>query len=422
MAAIPLIEAAVAATKKALADRMPDVRSSHLSEALAAALGRRTHASLRAELASHRDDPLIERLNDESFQSRLDELGYQVDPRFSFELLKAPYIIRPSDADFGRTERQRQARFRENLSEPTDLIGHRHGHLLALGREEENLIPSLRGNDGACRFFKDRGIRWWQAGTNGDDSGGMRPTRNMVSSQVACVNFVRPLASIRHGLTAMLQAVDDDVIDVVQIEEGGTKSPVEFEWIGLGHALEGPGVTSRGANSTSVDAFLIARTPAGRRAYLLEWKYVEKYASKNLGEGSSGETRRLRYAQLYRESPSFNGKAPFDAWLFEPLYQVLRLRLLADRMVRNREFGVSDAKVVVVVPEGNRAYRDRVTSPWFATAFPNLTLSDIVRETLVHPDGAYASVSQSTLADAVRQHCGDAAASWGTYHRERYGW
>ena len=50
MAAIPLIEAAVVDVKKALAKRMPDVRSSHLTEALAAALGRRTHASLRADL------------------------------------------------------------------------------------------------------------------------------------------------------------------------------------------------------------------------------------------------------------------------------------------------------------------------------------------------------------------------------------
>ena len=100
----------------------------------------------------------------------------------------------------------------------------------------------------------------------------------------------------------------------------------------------------------------------------------------------------------------------------------MRLRLLADRMVRDRELGVSEAKVVVVVPEGNRAYRERLTSPWFATAFPNRTVSDIVRETLVDPDSTYATVSQSTLADAVREHCAEAAASWSAYHRDRYGW
>ena len=130
-----------------------------------------------------------------------------------------------------------------------------------------------------------------------------------------------------------------------------------------------------------------------------------------------------RYAQLYAESPNFNDKAPLDAWLFEPFYQILRLRLLADRMVRDRELGVSEAKVVVVVPQRNRAYRARVTSPWFATAFPNRrTVSDIVRETLVDPDSTYATVSQSTLAGAVREHCAEAVASWSAYHRDRYGW
>ena len=179
---------------------------------------------------------------------------------------------------------------------------------------------------------------------------------------------------------------------------------------------------SRGANSTSVDAFVVAETPGGRRAYLMEWKYVEEYRTEDKGEGRQGETRRRRYADLYEKSPSFNGKVPFDAWLFEPFYQILRLRLLADRTVRNHELGVSDAKVVVVVPEGNRAYRDRVTSPWLAREFPTGPISDIVRETLVHPVRAYASVSQLTLAHAVRKHCGETLASWGSYMQERYGW
>ena len=91
-------------------------------------------------------------------------------------------------------------------------------------------------------------------------------------------------------------------------------------------------------------------------------------------------------------------------------------------MVRGRELGVSEAKVVVGVPDGNQAYRERITSSWFARTFPNRTVSDIVRETLLAPDSTYASVSQSTLADAVREHCADGATSWSAYHRVRYGW
>ena len=289
---------------------------------------------------------------------------------------------------FGRRERERQARFREQSSLPL-FPGHQH--LLASGYEEENLYPTLQGENGACRFFGNRKIKWWQDARNGDDANGKRPTRNMASSQIACVNFLLPLTEIPEALLAMLRAMDDDVKGCAPIDDQYIQSPVEFEWIGRGHALEGPTVKTRGANSTSVDAFMIAQTPAGRRAYLMEWKYVEEYSRKDFGEGSKGATRRRRYARLYAESPSFNGSAPMDAWFFEPFYQILRLRLLADRMIHDRELGVSEAKVVVVVPHGNRAYRERITSSWFAKTFPNRTVSDIVRETLVDPDSTYVS-------------------------------
>ena len=323
---------------------------------------------------------------------------------------------------FGARERRRQAAFRKGLTTPLDAIGLRHDYLLAHGCEEENLYPSLRGENGAYRYFADRNIKWWQASVSGDASDGKRPTRNMASSQIACVNFLLPLIYIPGALTAVLQAIDDDVTGVVDIEHQGTSSPVELEWIGLDHALEGPSVKSRGANSTSVDAFMVAETPGGRRAYLMEWKYVEEYRTEDKGQGRQGETRRRRYAHLYEESLSFNGKVPFNAWLFEPFYQILRLRLLADRMVRNHELGVSEAKVAVVVPDGNRAYRERVTSPPLAKAFPNRTVSGIVDETLVQSDREYASVSQSSLASAVRSRCGNETAYWGEYHRDRYGW
>ena len=81
---------------------------------------------------------------------------------------------------------------------------------------------------------------------------------------------------------------------------------------------------------------------------------MEEYASKNLGEGSTqGETRRLRYAQLYARIVRVStARPPLTLGCSNLFYQILRLRLLADRMVRNHELGVSDTKVVVVAPEG----------------------------------------------------------------------
>ena len=292
-------------------------------------------------------------------------------------------------------------------------------HSAARRRTSIRACAARTVRSGSSQIAESSGGRRARAVTPSD---GKRPTRNMASSQIACVNFLLPLVKTPGALTAVLRAIDDDVTGVVHIEHQGTPSPVELEWIGLDHALEGSSVKSRGANSTSVDAFMVAETPGGRRAYLMEWKYVEEYGTEDKGEGRSGETRRRRYAHLYKESPTFNRKVPFDAWLFEPFYQILRLRLLADRMVRNRELGISEAKVVVVVPEGNRAYRERVTSPSLAVAFPDRTVSGIVEETLTHPDRENASVSQLNLAGAVRSRCGDTATAWGEYHHDRYGW
>ena len=332
---------------------------------------------------------------------------------------------------FGQTARIRQANFR-NTSEtispegraPSDDKGQRNGHLLALGCEADNFYPALRGEEGALKFFGERRIKWWRNARSGDGGGGDGPTRNMASSQIACVNFLLPLVRIKGALEAVLRTIDDDVKDVAVIEHEGRKSPVEIEWIGIDGPLEQDAAPTRGANTTSVDAFMVAETGNGRRAYLLEWKYVEEYPTRNnyLGNGSRGETRRRRYSSLYStESSSFSGIAPMDELLYEPFYQLMRQRLLADRMVNEGELGVNEAKVIAVVPEDNIAYRGRITSPPLAQRFPNLkTVSDVFCATLQHPDDAYSIVCPSVLVDAIERECGSAAAEWITYQRERY--
>ena len=93
MAAIVLTEVCLADVKKALVREKSNVRSSHLTEALAAALRRRTHASLRSELPGYRNDPPIEFLDHELFDQRLQELGYRADPKFRFEHLSDVGLI-----------------------------------------------------------------------------------------------------------------------------------------------------------------------------------------------------------------------------------------------------------------------------------------------------------------------------------------
>ena len=115
-------------------------------------------------------------------------------------------------------------------------------------------------------------------------------------------------AKIYGALDVALRAIDDDVERVVNICHEGRTSPVEFEWIGEPLSLECS--SSRGANSTSVDAFVIAETKSGsKRAYLIEWKYTEGDPPnrRNYGPSVKGyKTRRGRYSSLYHESNSFS--------------------------------------------------------------------------------------------------------------------
>ena len=346
---------------------------------------------------------------------------------------------RNTRTSFEYAAKRRQGYFREVSSTISaqgralsDGKRERNPHLLALGCEEESLYPDIRGAGGAVDFFSRRGIAWWKSSRSGDDVEKHRPTRNMASSQVACVNFLLPLAGIPGALATVLRAIDDDVRGIVDICHEGNTSAVEFEWIGIGGSLEGVG--TRGANATSIDAFLVAETETGRkRAYLLEWKYVEQYLRTEpdfKGRGKSGETRRKRYCKRYHAPySSFNLEAApkLDDFFYEPFYQLMRQRLLADRMVQEGELDVDEAKVVVVVPEQNRAYRSVAdgglkTSPLLAKRFPHLeTVHEVMRAALKVPDAQFDMVAPSTLLDAVVRALPDGTAAWVNYWRERYG-
>jgi hypothetical protein len=108
---------------------------------------------------------------------------------------------------------------------------------------------------------------------------------------------------------------------------------------------------------------------------------------------------------------------------YEPFYQIMRLSLLADKMLRDKEFGVTDAKVVVVCPEGNDDYRNTITSPALKKRFPHLTTVDAVVGAALRRPSDFAMTSPEALIAAIRK-CGAASGStdWLAYQNERYGY
>jgi hypothetical protein len=92
VAAISLIDESIAALKSALRREFPHVKSSHLSEALAYALGFRTHAALLASLARSDTDGQLVLLSTQRMLGRLQGLGYTTHQEFDFESMSLSSI------------------------------------------------------------------------------------------------------------------------------------------------------------------------------------------------------------------------------------------------------------------------------------------------------------------------------------------
>ena len=114
---------------------------------------------------------------------------------------------------------------------------------------------------------------------------------------------------------------------------------------------------------------------------------MERYRSgrpRSQGEGRSGETRRKRYDQGFLGPLSCLDPATAPVLddfcyypFYYPFYRIMRQRLLADRMVPERELNVDDARVVVIAPEENWGCRTvadggTTTTPLPAWRFPQL--------------------------------------------------
>lgn len=93
MASIPLSVSALDTLKKSVRRTYDERKSSHLSEALASALGFNSNAALLVELEQQKTDPLYCLLSEERFDARMQALGYPADPEFFFEDLRTVDMI-----------------------------------------------------------------------------------------------------------------------------------------------------------------------------------------------------------------------------------------------------------------------------------------------------------------------------------------
>jgi hypothetical protein len=245
-------------------------------------------------------------------------------------------------------------RERHRLTDERDRLFKDPGLGIFLGKPREFVLSEPAGNlwEGiradAIAYFTRNKVPWWKGESDG-------PTGHMLSSQVACVNHLYSLRQRADLASAVLRAIDQEVIEAEVVDDGF----VEFEFIGQCPRLEERAFT-RGANCTSVDAFMIGRTAHGaRRAFLVEWKYTEAYQR----EDNYIPERARVYDHLITAGDSpFKELAPRILY-FEPFYQLMRQTLLGWLISKHQDYGCTSYRHVHVVPEQNAEFHSNVTAP-----------------------------------------------------------
>lgn len=229
-----------------------------------------------------------------------------------------------------------------------------HSYCLPVEYAGENLLPEARH---ALDWFADAQIPWHM----GIGSG---PTNHLLSSQVQCVNALAPMSddpdAIRYFFGGAL-----DITEVLpsRVPEA-PDALVGFEWIGddnpLGEWRDDSG--TRGSMNTSSDAVIRYRTSTGSEEIaLIEWKYVETYVSAGYDDKHL-QYRLNRYIPLLDEPdcPIRSDITPADL-ICEPIYQLMRLQLLAWQTERAND-SISAARVVICAPRDNLGYHHALPS------------------------------------------------------------
>lgn len=260
-----------------------------------------------------------------------------------------------------------------------------------------NLWADIR--EDAKHYFSANQIPWWK-GTDVD------PTGHLLSSQVACVNHLYFLRQRQDAATAILQRLDPTVEKALPLDSGY----VEFEYIGAKQYLMEKSFT-RGANCTSVDAAMLGSTKHGeRRLFLIEWKYTEVYAVRDLYI----PRRAAVYDELIAspDGPFVAGLEPRSLY-FEPFYQMMRQTLLAWQFEAHRELGCSNCVNVHVIPKQNKELKETIT----ALTLQGGDIHEAWRTVLKAPQ-KYIPVDPSDLLKTA-QGLPD-TKSWLTYLADRY--
>lgn len=254
----------------------------------------------------------------------------------------------------------------ENLIENSIIFNGVKGNGFFMGKPRKfvlenglyNVFEPIRKD--VIDYFTKNNISWWGGGT---------PSGHILSSQIACINFLFLLRKDKQAVLSLIKSFSDDFIDVLEIPENdeSTNGYIQFEAVSKTDHLNEKS-TTRGSNCTSIDALMYALHKDGKSKWIIpiEWKYTEHYNNQNKAlEGENnckGDERLYRYTDLINQSRQLKNEN-HQCYYFEPFYQLMRQTLWAEKMIEYREKEFIDADDFLhihIIPKENDALLKKI--------------------------------------------------------------
>lgn len=220
-----------------------------------------------------------------------------------------------------------------------------------------NLFGPIRRS--ALAYFELNDIEWWRQSEEH-----YFPNGHVLSSQIHCLNHLFAIRADKDAVRKIIQAVLPEITEIVPspideqfciMEKYPYKTPsyISFEFTCYNKLYLNERCNKRGANCTSVDAFVYAKDQEGKHVLIpIEWKYTEHYEKVDDEYKADEEKVEKRYRHLAELSDS-NLKGWKDAYYWDPAYELARQTLLMEQIIRNKPFHADYYQHIVVCPNGN---------------------------------------------------------------------
>lgn len=220
----------------------------------------------------------------------------------------------------------------------------------------KNLFKDIR--ETAIQYFELNDIEWW-----GQSENLYFPTGHVLSSQIHCLNHLFAIRADHDAVLKIIQSIFNDIKDVLPspIDEKfcymerfpyETPSFISFEFIYNNREYLHERCNKRGANCTSVDAFIYAIDKDDNYILIpIEWKYTEAY-NQDDDKRVKDDVIQKRYLDLVNQEDS-NLSRWNENYYWDPQYELARQTLLIEQIIRNKPFPACDYRHIVVCPRDN---------------------------------------------------------------------